>query len=82
MLCYIELVHSPDSDPIDLVSNQMYITYQMKASVIDTISACSLLSIEYLTVDSIMGKGPAAEYNSECIHMSECIRIRIEWVKS
>ena len=29
-------------------------------SVIDTISACSLLSIEYLTVDSIMGKGPAA----------------------
>ena len=43
----------------------------MKASVIDTISACSLLSIEYLTVYSIMAIGPAAEYNSECI--------RIEW---
>ena len=68
MLCYIELVHSPDSDPIDLVSNQMYITYQMKASVIDTISACSLLSIEYLTVDTSLALGPAAEYRvSVCV---------------
>ena len=49
----------------------------MKASVIDTISACSLLSIEYLTVYSIMAKGPAAEYNSECIRMSACIRISV-----
>ena len=47
----------------------------MIASVIDTISACSLLSIEYLTVDSIMAKGPAAEYNSECIRMSECVYV-------
>ena len=52
--------HSLDSDPIDLVSNQTYITYQMTASVILTISDNSFVSIEYLTVDKSLAIGPAA----------------------
>ena len=76
-LCCNGPAHSPELDPIALVSNQTYITYQMVTSIIEAASEMSLWSIEYLTVYSIMAIGPAAEYSSECIRMSACIRISV-----
>ena len=74
--------HSPELDPIVTLSNQTYITYQMVTSIIEAASEMNLWSIEYLTVDSIMAKGPAAGYLVCMCIVSACIRIRIEWVKS
>jgi len=52
----------------------------MTVSIIEATSDKSFVSMQYLTVDSQMTIGPAAEYNSECIRIvSICISVcRVE----